>query len=291
VEKVQENFYSSSLAGLAELRAAKPELEEIIEFYEAVLVAQRDVKLLYRPDLSKLDIERCHKRNSEGLPILKPEDIQIDKDLFNGLLNDISRIIQSKKKEAIPVTLKHFPLDKQCTLLLRGLMEDKSLLEQVAREMKADFGVFCFLITEVFSPFLGSYAEKTGELVDSSCRLRGACPICGSEPLAARLEKESGKRRLFCSLCHTEWLFKRLACPFCENEEQRSLRYFFAGDDQAHRIDVCDKCKRYIKTIDSRKTDSVMNLFVENLSTLALDIVADKEGFRGGNAAHRLIPS
>ena len=36
-----------------------------------------------------------------------------------------------------------------------------------------------------------------------------------------------------------------------------------------------------------------MNLFVENLSTLALDIVADKEGFRGGDVAlellHRLL--
>jgi len=52
-----------------------------------------------------------------------------------------------------------------------------------------------------------------------------------------------------------------------------------------HRIDVCDKCKRYVKTIDSRKTDNVMNLFVENLSTLALDIVADEEGFRGGDVS------
>ena len=68
-------------------------------------------------------------------------------------------------------------------------------------------------------------------------------------------------------------------------EDQESLRYFFVENDLAHRIDVCDKCKRYIKTIDSRKTDNVMNLFVENLSTLALDIVANKEEFRGGGVA------
>jgi len=119
--------------------------------------------------------------------------------------------------------------------------------------------------------------------VDSGNWLRGYCPVCGREPLIVRLEEETGKRWLFCSLCHTGWVFKRMVCPFCENNDQESLRYFFVENDEAHRIDVCDKCKRYIKTIDSRKIEDVMNLFVENLSTLELDIVADKDGFRGGD--------
>ncbi|MCK5570095.1 MAG: formate dehydrogenase accessory protein FdhE, partial [Spirochaetes bacterium] len=72
-------------------------------------------------------------------------------------------------------------------------------------------------------------------------------------------------------------------CPFCENDDQELLRYFFVENDEAHRIDVCDKCKRYIKTIDFRKGGSFMNLFVENLATLEMDIVADKEGFQGGD--------
>ena len=99
----------------------------------------------------------------------------------------------------------------------------------------------------------------------------------------SKLEEEIGKRWLFCPFCHTEWLFKRLACPFCENDNQESLRYFFVENDEAHRVDVCDSCKRYIKTIDSRQMSSGINLFVENLSTLALDIVAQKEGFLNGS--------
>ena len=285
MEKVEEDFYGLALTQIVELKIAKPELKEILDFYEATLKAQRQVKLSFQPDLNKLDIELCHKRNSKSLPILKSEDIQIDQELFDGLLEDIGQIIRSKKKEAIPVTLKRFSLDKQCALLLRDILEEGPALETLACEMKADFRVFYFLVTQAFSPFLQSYAQKLGEVVDLSGWLKGVCPICGKEPMIARLEEETGRRWLFCPLCHTEWLFKRLVCPFCENDDNESLRYFFVENDQAHRIDVCDKCKRYIKTIDLRKTDNAMNFFVENLSTLALDIVADKEGFRGGDVS------
>lgn len=285
MEKVEEDFYGLALTQIVELKTAKPELKEILDFYEATLKAQRQVKLSFQPDLNKLDIELCHKRSSKGLPFLKSSDIQIDRDLFGGLLEDIGQIIRSKKKEAIPVTLKRFSLDKQCALLLRDILEEGSAIEKLASEMKADFRVFYFLVTQAFSPFLQSYAQKLRELVDLSGWLKGVCPICGTEPMIARLEEETGRRWLFCPLCHTEWLFKRLVCPFCENDDNESLRYFYVENDQAHRIDVCDKCKRYIKTIDLRKTDNAMNLLVENLSTLALDIVADREGFRGGDVS------
>ena len=285
MEKVEEDFYGLALTQIVELKTAKPELKEILDFYEATLKAQRQVKLSFQPDLSKLDIELCRKRSSKGLPFLKSSDIQIDQDLFDKLLEDIGQVIRSKKKEAIPVALKRFFLDKQCALLLRDILEEGPALEKLACEMKADSKVFYFLVTQAFSPFLQSYAQKLRQFVDLSGWLKGVCPICGTEPMIARLEEETGRRWLFCPLCHTEWLFKRLVCPFCENDEHESLRYFFVENDQAHRIDVCDKCKRYIKTIDLRKADNAMNLFVESLSTLALDIVADKEGFRGGDVS------
>jgi len=176
-------------------------------------------------------------------------------------------------------------IDTHCDMqpLIKGFMEDGTILERLASDLKIGYTIFYFLINQALSPFIADYAGKLGEIADSSKWLRGYCPICGKEPLIGRLEEETGRRWLFCTLCHTEWLFKRLVCPFCENDDQESLRYFFAEGDESHRIDVCDKCKRYIKTIDYRRMDNIMNLFVETLSTLALDIIADKEGFRGGD--------
>lgn len=37
--------------------------------------------------------------------------------------------------------------------------------------------------------------------------------------------------------------------------------------------------KKYTETVDARKTESVRSLLVEDLTTLPLDIVAEKEGF------------
>ena len=281
--KIEEGFYSSVLLEIAELKTAKPELNEILEFYESVLNAQKEVKLYFHPDLSIFDNDFFSSRNSKGLPLLGAEDIKTDEDLFNKILEKIFRIIRNKREEAIPEPFESYSLAGQQQLLIKGLMEDGSVLEKLAGDMKIDFPVFYFLISHAFSPFISNYAEKLREIVDPGKWLRGFCPVCGTEPLIVRLEEETGKRWMFCSLCHTEWLFRRLVCPFCENDDQELLRYFFVENDEARRIDVCDKCKRYIKTIDFRKGGSFMNLFIENLATLELDIVADKEGFQGGD--------
>ena len=95
-----------------------------------------------------------------------------------------------------------------------------------------------------------------------------------------KLEKEAGKRLLQCHLCRTEWPFKRLECPFCGNDDQNELRFFSDQGDPAHRVDVCDQCKMYLKIVDARKTEDETVLLVENLATAHLDIVAKGEGFR-----------
>ena len=281
--KIEEGFYSSALLEIAELKTAKPELNEILEFYESVFKVQREAERLFNSGQNDIDYTRFAGRNGEGLSLLKSEDIQLDIEPVNNILEEMSGIIRNKWKEQIPADFNCRFLSEQKGVLVEGLMEDEVLLERMAGDLDVDYPVFYFLIKNAFSPFISNYAEKLQEAVEEKKWLKGNCPVCGSEPLIIRLVEETGKRKLFCSMCRTEWLYKRLACPFCENDDHESLRYFFVEDDEARRVDVCDKCKRYIKTIDNRKINKVTNLLVEYLSTLALDIVADKEGFRGGD--------
>jgi FdhE protein len=281
VGKVKKDSYDSVFAQVSELKTARPELKEILDFWLAVFKAQRQVKMSFQPDLSGIDKDICRKRNLEGLPFLKPEDIKIDQALFNSLFEDICQIIRKQKKEILPAALKGFSSDNKCAFLLRGIMEDGTSLEKLASELKIDSGLFYFLAIQVLSPFLESYACKLKDDIDLSSWTKGTCPVCGKEPVIAKLEKGTGSRWLFCSFCHSEWLFKRLLCPFCENDDQESLRYFYVENEEAYRVDVCDKCKRYTKTVDTRKIDREINLFVEDLATLSLDIIAEKEGFCG----------
>jgi FdhE protein len=284
LKKIKGDFYELVLGQVVDLKTSKDELKEVLEFYEAILKAQRQTKLAFKVDLSHFDTKSSQHRNSQGLPFLRPEDVQIDQDLFAALLENIGQIIQSKTKKAVSATLKKTYLDGQWETLLRGLMEEGPDLERTAGEKKIDLALFSFLVVQSFSPFLENYAERLKGQIDLSSWLRGYCPVCGGEPLMARLEKETGKKWLFCWLCHSEWLFRRLECPFCGNNSQESLRYFYLEDEKAYRVDVCDRCKRYTKTVDARKTESIRSLFVEDLATLPLDMVAEKEGFvsRGG---------
>jgi len=61
------------------------------------------------------------------------------------------------------------------------------------------------------------------------------------------------------------------------------LLYLFVENDDKYRIEVCDKCRQYLKTIDLRKvTLSIVNDIdyeIENIITLHLDIIARDKGY------------
>jgi formate dehydrogenase maturation protein FdhE len=88
-------------------------------------------------------------------------------------------------------------------------------------------------------------------------------------------------RFLVCSLCNYYWLFPRLKCPFCQTERQDALHYFcINSDEKGIRVDVCNDCKGYIKTIGYEYeplTEEV--LFLEDLNTIHLDLMAENEGY------------
>lgn len=286
-----EDFYEAALAGIRELKKATPDMASLFDYYAAILQAQRETKSSFHPDVNSLDIESCQERIAEGLPFLRAEDIRMDWGLFDRLFDRISEISRectdtSNSADAWPSISDIYSdmHNEWHDTLLAGLLEDKTLLDESAERTGTDLGVFTFLVCQSVTPFLESYAERVREHIDDSVWLRGYCPVCGGEPLMGKLEQEVGKRLLQCHLCRTEWGFKRLECPFCGNSDQEKLRFFYDQEDSIHRVEVCDLCKAYLKTVDARKTEKAPTLFVEDLATLHLDIVAKREGFkREGN--------
>jgi FdhE protein len=71
----------------------------------------------------------------------------------------------------------------------------------------------------------------------------------------------------------------RLICAFCGNTDQESLRYLYSESEKGYRIDVCGKCKKYLKTVDSREISHEIVPVVEDIATLHLDMVAEEEGY------------
>jgi len=107
------------------------------------------------------------------------------------------------------------------------------------------------------------------------------CPLCGSKPQvgALRPEGDGGKRSLICSVCSTEWNFRRLVCPGCGEEKKENLPVFIAEGFDYVRIDACDSCKTYIKSIDMTKDGRAVPV-VDELATTSLNLWAQEKNYQ-----------
>ena len=160
--------------------------------------------------------------------------------------------------------------------------EDGRYISALSKKLKVSEDLLLFLAKNSLKPILETYANDLRDAVDQERWWKEYCPICGSPPSIARL-REEGERFLVCSLCSFEWRFPRLMCPFCGNEDPKGLRYFHTEKEgKTNRVDVCEKCKGYIKTVDTRESQEEFIPLVEDMGTLHLDILALQEGYRRG---------
>ena len=96
----------------------------------------------------------------------------------------------------------------------------------------------------------------------------------------AKHRSEDGARVLECWLCHAQWVFPRVECPYCDNKERKKLRFFYLPGDKAHQVHVCEVCKSYLKTVDAKNMKKDVILEVEEIATGQLDLLAEQEGYK-----------
>ena len=129
--------------------------------------------------------------------------------------------------------------------------------------------------------FLQPYAEFLADGSDHKPGNDGAsCPFCGAKPLVGvlRPEGDGAKRFLICSLCSTEWPFRRILCPGCGEEAVNKLAVYTANDFTHVRVEGCDTCQRYIKTVDLTKNGLAVPI-VDELATIPLNLWAQEHGY------------
>ena len=167
--------------------------------------------------------------------------------------------------------------------LSSGLLgEDDLLFEKTADDLEIDAKVLAFITYNSIKPSLSVCASQLSIYLDENKPWeRGYCPVCGKPPVLSIFEGE-GKRFLFCSFCWHKWPARRIYCPFCDNIDSKTLRYLKIEEEQEYRLDVCDNCKRYIKTVDTREIERIVYPPLEDVSTVHLDIKAKETGLESG---------
>ena len=130
--------------------------------------------------------------------------------------------------------------------------------------------------------FLQPYAEwlRSRSSLQPLPQAYALCPCCRRKPGFGVLRPmgDGAARSLVCSFCMAEWEFRRIVCPGCGEEDDKKLVVLTADEFPYIRVEGCDSCKTYLKTIDLTK-DGYAEPVVDELASAPLDLWAREHSY------------
>jgi FdhE protein len=276
-----------SLKTIEDYKMTNPHYTDLLDILAEILILREEYRKSMKSPIFSVQEKLISGKMEGGLPLIdlagQKYDLTRPKEYFYSLIAIAEKRIPADAQKFLDV-IKDEQFDWETIIRASfnpGPEEEESLEKEVKTPGEHDdqLDLIDLFIEESLRPELEAIAEQYGALVEKSGWTEGYCPICGKEPKIGEIrESEDGRRYLFCHQCGYKWHFRRIKCPFCGNEEQHSLAYFAVEGEESHRVDVCNKCRRYIKIIELPKSSEDVNLDVEDITTLHLDMLAYEEG-------------
>jgi FdhE protein len=267
----------------ADILAARPAYGELIGFYGGIFAAQEDARPRVRIEPFLLPPDLVRIKLKDQFPLIQVAEMHFDAETSHALFEDLCRIAvdhRSGLSGSADILLKHST--EIIPLFQDFLGGDEVRLEQAAATLGADTKALSFFLYHSLRPSLCRCEQDlSGFLADAFSWEKGYCPICGSPPALARLEAD-GQRFLFCSFCWHRWPGRRAVCTFCGNGDPHRLSYLYSEEEKEYRLDLCDACRKYVKTLDSRHLARTSYPPLEQIASLHLDIKAAEAGYESG---------
>jgi FdhE protein len=237
-----------------------------------------------RPVAPSLPRERARRKLADGTPLLHGEAIDPDlafcQDLFGRLLNTLQERPESAEAAgdiACAAATGRLELEPALCEALVGNAEH--LFELAARAaLPAD--MLATVLELTVRPVLQALAtELKPPLRETEAWIRGYCPVCGAWPGLAELQMAEQQRHPRCLRCGADWAALRLLCAYCGNEDHRSLGYLRGEREPRFRVEVCERCKGYLKAVNVFEPNAPEYLVLEDLASVHLDVAALERGY------------
>jgi formate dehydrogenase accessory protein FdhE len=257
------SVYDGRIRRTERLAALHPFTQEVLTFYKQIAEFQKN---LYARMLSGSKPRETDK----NLPALRQE-LKIE-----GLLPHFQEFLQLVAANA-PVTLAESArhLSTQTPEACSGILQDYWATSGRDDRPNAAFDQF------LPRAFLQPYAEHlAADRAEDETGFPSLCPLCGARPLLGvlRPEGDGGKRFLLCSFCLREWEFRRIFCSTCGEETETKLPVYVAEQFPYIRVEACETCKFYLRTIDLTKDGNAVPL-VDDLAAIPLSLWAEEHGY------------
>ena len=273
---------------LDQLRDKEYISETTVDFFRDILRAQQKTKSILNNKNYTLLLtdDQIDNKLKAGTPLLSITDIPLDALLIKELFNDICEILQNQQNSDRETVQKVVAAQSSgaldlITLIEKLVVHDSDYFRKLCNKLEIREDILVFIALTMARPFFEMATSRIQKMIDKNKWLKNYCPACGSSAQISKIDKENGKRHLFCVLCGYEWRFARIKCAFCNNEDQKSLG-FIDVKESSYRIHLCKKCMRYLKTLDERKAvddKNVINPSIEDIATTYLDMLAEEKGY------------
>ncbi|MDC0336333.1 formate dehydrogenase accessory protein FdhE [Pseudodesulfovibrio sp.] len=271
---------------LAQLREKSYISSELIDLLDEVahlqLAARAEAEITVPADGDLAPVEAIF----QGMPLITKDKFPFDAAQAEALLGKLIDLLQkgggpmADAAQTVKDEMDSGGLTA-ADLFERYLTDDIGFFAVWTERMPDAPKTLAFLAFAALSPSIEAAASILAEkLPEMKAPAVGTCPICGSLPLISSLKEKEGFRHATCSFCRHDYRIKRIACPVCGEDDQKKLTFFTVEEEPGFRVDVCESCKTYIKTIDFRDLDRVAVPVLDDLDSLALDYVAAGQGYK-----------
>lgn len=275
-----------AIAQLARLSEQSPDLAEAAATHAALLRATFVQGSLPVPTII-LDPVQAAIKLEGGVPLLRGEQVGLNAGwlreqylrLCDALVSlppsahDVTRATRAAP-EGLRQAVKRGALDipSIATDVLAG---DPYAVVERATEQDLDAALAATLLRWTLLPILEQVAKQLQPLRKNAQWDKGYCPTCGAWPILG--ERRGIEQRLFlrCGLCASEWEIDRIFCPFCNSRNHLDIAYLYEeAQETTQRAMTCERCHGYYKTVTTLSPLSTPQLFVTDLATLYLDLIA-----------------
>jgi len=271
---------------LAEIRAADILPEELVALVERTLPLQLKAREQARVQLPEPAACADEAALFAGSPLVLrqdfPRDLAQARELFAELLGLLARAggpaAQAAEALGAAIAAGELDVDAALTALPRGDDEPFAAWRERLPESPRALD---FLVTSALWPGLNLAAELLApRLPENLPYERGNCPLCGSLPYISHLSGKEGHRFGVCSFCGHTHRVRRIGCAACGETASDKLKQFRVAEYPGVRVDVCETCQMYVKTLDYRELDKGLLPALDDMATVALDVLAQSHGYR-----------
>lgn len=269
------------IAALRRVKAAQPELAAAVDMQVELVTLQRRLQQRLSTPWVPVDTDEVAIRLRAGSPILRFADVSFDwtevRLLFRQMADVLLRYdtLDSGDYAALMALVRASHPDADD---VGGWFTARAGRAAGAPDWASPHGdAFAQVMELATRPFIERAAEVLRTRVDLSTWTLAYCPLCGSDPEMSTTGAD-GIRRLHCGGCGTAWAFERDVCPYCAASHPGDF-VEWASADGRYRLTACDRCRRYTKSLDARRSDRPLMLAVDTIATLPLDAAAMSRGY------------